>query len=448
MYEPDIVRFPDWFQQKFAKLTPLEQRAWKDERARAMSDHMAMGALLEVDFQEDPHRLLFNQFLQKKPDSGLVLSDLDTLTKKFMILWPRGLFKTSAVIVDIIQNIVNYPNVRICFMTGSDLLAMKQLARVKKVFERPSKRFLQLFPDFCGIDYDKNGKMKYVKLGNKHAFTVPSRNNDSFAEETFQISTAKSVKSGAHFDLIYIDDLVNDQNYKSITALDKCFQEYLDICPMLEPTGFIIMTGTRYSFGDTYERIQEKSKLEEKAVGRTVWKFSIRDCWSLGCKCGHSDVYHNKDINIAEPPCVICDCKGFQPTGVKGVLFPEARTKDGRAIGHSLEYLEGKRVELGPEFFANQYENSPMASGTQTFTEVLICAQTLHHEVQIPPYNQAYTFVVGDLAYVGADGRDYSVLYICRLLQGQIFVFRCEFGTWDSGQVAEDIVNVLLKESP
>jgi len=139
---------------------------------------------------------------------------------------------------------------------------------------------------------------------------------------------------------------------------------------------------------------------------------------------------------------------GFQPSGVRGVLFPEVRTKDGRAIGHSIEFLEGERVRLGADMFANQYENSPMAQGSQTFPTELIGRQTLYNEAHIPPYNQSFTFAVSDLAYVGETGRDNSVIYICRLFQGQIFVFDCLFGTWDSGQVAENVVNVLLKHRP
>jgi hypothetical protein len=103
---------------------------------------------------------------------------------------------------------------------------------------------------------------------------------------------------------------------------------------------------------------------------------------------------------------------------------------------------------LGEEFFSNQYENNPIATGTQTFTETLIGGQTLHDMSQIPPYSASYTFVVGDLAYVGQEGRDYSVLYMCRLFQGQIFIYDCLFGNWDSAKVADNTIDVLLKHRP
>jgi len=453
-YEVDVTNFPELFKQTYAAMSPEAKDRWKADRLKALSDPIFLGdELLGMDFVEEPHRLLFEQFLKMRPETGLVLSDLDLETKKRMILWSRGIFKTSAVIVVMTQLILNYPNIRLCFLTGQDLLSKRQLARVKRVFEKPSKKFAGLFPEFCGIKTVFNKKEnKWVetkmKLGNAHEFTVPCRTSDTFAEPTFAISTAKSVKAGSHFDCIFIDDLVNEQNYKSVKALDKCYQDYIDMCPLLEPTGYIVMTGTRYSFGDTYERIQEMAKQEEKDLGRTIWKFSVRDCWSLGCRhCPHSDVYHDKTF-VVENPCHKCDCRGFEPNGIKGVLFPAVRTKDGRAIGHTIEFLEGERIRLGAEFFANQYENSPMAQGSQTFTSQLIDAQTLHHLVQIPSYGVSYTFAVGDLAYVGQADRDFSVIYICRLFQGQIFVFDCVFGNWDSGAVAENVISVLLQHRP
>lgn len=474
----DLTNFPKKFLSWWSNSASLkEQDTWFRGRFKCLKYHLFLSGfavaekddpalpleyvpIMGMDFQPDPHSVLFAQFLQKRPGENLVLSDLESRTKKMMILWPRGLFKTSSIIVDIVQTILNYPNVRICFLTGGDQLAKRQLARVKRVFERPSKLFCHLFPEFC-LKSVRNKKIKDetdprawtdepAKLGTAHEFTVPCRTSEVFAEPTFAISTAKSVKAGSHYDMIFIDDLVNEQNFRSVKLLEKCYEDYLAICPLLEPTGFIIMTGTRYSFGDTYERIQEMAKEEEKELGKTIWKFSIRNCWSNGCSCGHSDVYHDYTANIIQPPCSIkgCNCLGFQTTGSKGVLFPQTRTHDGRIIGHTLEFLEGEKIRLGSEFFANQYENSPIATDAQTFTETLIGGQTIHEMLQIPPYSQSMTFAVGDLAYVGQSGRDASVIYICRLFQGQIFIFDCDFGNWDSGQVAEHTIDVLFKHRP
>jgi hypothetical protein len=475
----NLANFPKQFVKLFEGMNPDERTDWFRGRYRCLKYHLYLSGFVEatkpgdpdlpkeyvpilgMDFQDNPHSKLFGCFLQKQPGTGLVLSDLDQLTKKRMILWPRGLFKTSAVRVDIVQLILNYPDVRICFLTGSDKLAKAQLRAIKQFFEKPTNRFKWLFPEFC-MKSVRNKKIvdetdprawsdELRKMGNAHEFTVPCRVNTFFAEHTFAISTSRSVKAGSHFDVIYIDDLVNEQNYRKVEALETCYQNYIDICPLLEPTGFIIMTGTRYSYGDTYERIQDDAKKEMKEMGQTIWKFFIRDCWSRGCQnCVHTNIYHDYDVNILQPPCTVpgCTCPGYKDRGDKGVLFPQTRTVTGRSIGHTLKFLEGELIRTSPEFFANQYENKPIATGAQTFEDTLIGRQTLHYLTDIPPYASSFTFAVGDLAYVGQSGRDYSVLYFCRLFQGQIFIYKCEFGTWDSGQVAENVVNGLFAERP
>lgn len=483
----DTSNFPKKFMETwYAHAKPEELKQWYTERFLCLKYHLFLSGyavatkagdpdlpksfvpILGMDFQDDPHTQLFKCFVQKRPGEDMVLSDLETQTKKRMILWPRGIFKTSAVIVDIVQSILNYPNVRICFLTGGDSLAKRQLTRIRNIFEKPTPRFKFLFPEFCFrtirnikvrefLDKDETVPNPAAwsdvqcKIGTAHELTVPCRTKDIFAEPTFAISTARSVKAGSHFDLIYVDDLVNETNFRKTDALAKCYEDYLAVCPLLDPTGLMVVTGTRYSFGDTYERIQESAREEERLIGHTIWKISIRDCWSMGClNCPHTDVYHEYDKNILQPPCGVlgCGCPGFKPNGSKGVLFPQTRALDKRPIGHTLEFLEGEKIRLGEEFFANQYENKPIATGAQVFTETLIGGQTLHDLGRIPPYSQSFTFGVGDLAYVGQAGRDYSVIYICRLFQGQIFLFDCLYGNWDSGQLAENTLNALTRHRP
>lgn len=474
----DLTNFPKGFLRWYNGTTDDERNRWYLERFLCLKYHQFLAGwaeedkgdptlpksytpILGMDFQHDPHDVLFAQFLQKRPGENKVLTDLETLTKKMMILWPRGLFKTSAIIVDIVQTILNYPNVRICFLTGGDNLAKRQLQRVKRIFEKPSKRFKFLFPEFC-LESKRNPKIEdetdprawtdeQPVMGTLHDFTVPARTNTTFAEPTFAISTAKSVKAGSHFDIIFIDDLVNETNYRSPKLLEKCYQDYLDICPLLDPNGYIMMTGTRYSFGDTYERIQEKAKEEEKEIGRTIWKFFIRDCWSYGClNCKHTSVYHDYAINIQQPPCTQsgCTCIGFQSDQVKGVLFPQARVRDGRVIGHTLEWLEGEKIRLGPESFANQYENSPIAAGQATFTEVQIGGQTLHDLAQIPSFETSFNFLVCDWAYIGQEGRDYTVIFANRKNLGRLFTFDCEYGNWGPSAVADNVVDMIFKHRP
>lgn len=438
-FNPDVL--PVAFRRDYDALPEAGRLAWQEQRLKGQTDLLFLGAeVLGMDFQPNPHGDLFSKFLPKDPNQEKQLYDLDEETKKRMILWPRGLFKTSAIVVEIVQLILNFPNIRILILSGSRDLTKRQLARVKKVFEKPTEKFKQLYPDFYG-----------EKLGTSEEFTVPNRTINFFAEPTVAISSAKSVKAGSHFDVIFVDDLVNDQNYKSASALEKCWEDYKDIGPLLQPSGFLYVTGTRYSFGDTYEKIQEAANKEVKETGKTVWKFSIRTCWTKLCAtCGHPDVRHDSDKHYTKPPCTMpdCKCECFVDSGKKEVLFPRFKTRDGRTEGHTVEFLESERREKGDEFFACQYENNPILSGTQTFTQEVLDAQTLYHLKHIPPAGSGATVIIGDLSYIGNDKRDKSVLYVCRIQAGQIFVFDCVTGKWDSDGVATNILATTLKYRP
>jgi hypothetical protein len=421
----------------FDKFNPADRDKWIGVREQAKYDPMFLACkILGWDFQENPHRKLFSELLQIKPDTHLF--DLDKEVKKRLVLWPRGTFKTTAVAVLIVQLIVNYPDIRVLIMEGSKELARRQLARIKKIFEQ-HKKFAYFFPEFCTTG----------KLGDQEEFSVPNQSPERpFAEPTVAISTAKSVKAGSHFDVICIDDLVNEQNYKSVKALEKCWQEYKDIGPLLEPSGFLICTGTRYSFNDAWERIQEAAAAEVKARGASVWKISIRTCWVRWCKCGHADTVHNKDKNYKNPPCVECDCKSFKDTGKRDLLFPQVTLPDGRTVGHTVAFLTSELSEKGREFFACQFENNPIAEGSQVFTPELINKQTLYHLNQLPNPQTSPCFLVGDLSYAGEDHRDKTVIYVCYLHQGQIFVTHCISGKFDTEGVAVALMNAVMIYRP
>jgi hypothetical protein len=258
------------------------------------------------------------------------------------------------------------------------------------------------------------------------------------------------VKAGAHADCIFIDDLVNEQNYRSVKALEKCWQEYKDIGPILEPSGYLFVTGTRYSFGDTYEKIQEAAAAEILRTGESVWHISIKTCWVRWCTCGHPDTSHNFDRNYKNPPCTVtgCVCASFEDTGRKDVLFPQVALADGRTVGHTVPFLESERAEKGNEFFACQYENNPIASGTQTFTPELVDLQTLFHLEQLPNPATTPCFLVGDLSYAGQDDGDKTVMYLCYLSKGQIFVTHCLSGKWNTEEVTQVLFAAMMRYRP
>ena len=439
------VVFPRVASQHIRAMGKEQYDQWMADRIKAKTDPLFLGELLDFDFQEEPHRILFSQF-PKMQYPAPPLGQLDTV-KRLLLLWSRGVFKTSCVIVMIVQIILNYPDVRIVFLTGSDDLAINQLNRVKRMFEVSTDRFKYLFPEYVYRSHQNKKTGKWVdtqpEMGNAHRFTVPARMSVTFAEGTMQISTAKKAKSGSHYDWIFADDLVNDQNFKSEKMLQKVYDDYLSLLPLLDPQGYLILTGTRYNFDDSYERIQVAAK------DNPNWKFSIKDCWSSNCmNCGCSAIWHDFDINILEAPCtkpgVICP--GFKSDGTVGTIFPVAVTRRGNTIGFTVKFLYDQKLDLGPAAFANQYENKPLSSDLQTFTETMIGAQTIFDKSKLPG-DFCYTFAVGDLADTEDDG-DESVLYVVKKFAGQLFVVKCYAGKWGPNQTVDTILRLLITDRP
>ena len=401
--------------------------------------------VLAYDFQENPHAEMFQSYLKKEP--GVELFSLDKEVKKRMTLWPRGCFKTSSVEVEIVQLLLNYPDIRICILSGSERLAKNILKAAKSWFDRPTERFKALFPEYCAPE--RRGKVELI--GSAEEFTVPARKRVHLREPSVCVSTAKSVKAGAHFDVIFIDDLVNEQNYRSLMVQNDCFEDYKHIGPLLDPGGYLYVTGTMYTHQNcpenTYVWIQELARKEMQETGKNVWRFSIKSCWQRYCKtCNHFDTKH--DLNKAVSPCLQegCECKRFVDSGKKEILFPQTKTRDGRTIGHTVEFLESELNEKGEEFFVTQYENRLLPATRQVFPPELLDRQTLYHLKQIPAV--APTIIVGDLSYFGDTKRDESVFLVARVQHGQLYIIDDAAGNWSTQTVAEEMFRLMMKYRP
>ncbi len=281
--------------------------------------------------------------------------------------------------------------------------------------------------------------------------TIPCRTNMVFAEPTLCISTAKSAKAGSHFDIICPDDLVNEINATKPGQLETVYQAWLALIPLLEVTGYVLMSGTVYSYDDVYARVQEQA---QNAGLISTWQINVHDCWSFGCtNCPHTNLYHDFNINIAEAPCGVegCTCIGFHSDEVKGVLFPQFTAKDGRKLGHTVEFLEYKRDhELGPVAFANQYECRPLSEESQTFDEVLIGGASMPptDPRMVAAKNQGWRFIVGDLSYSENEKRDLSVFYLCRKYQGKLYAIQCLSGHFGSDELCATILKLIWNERP
>lgn len=388
-------------------LTPQEQAKIEFQalQHKARTDKFYLAQLLGYDFQEDVHPDLFGCFL--KFDNKKTYFEQDK-QKHRLVLWSRAFYKTTATIVEIVQTIINFPDVSIMIMQSTVGKSKEILAQVKGHFDGTNRnsKLSTLFPDFCRD-----------KLGTAMAFTVPTRQR-ARRDPTVFVASPRSSKAGLHPDVGFFDDLVTEQNYRNPEQLKKTIEEFSHYTPLVNNGGYFYVTGTRYAFGDLYEHlIRGNTPTPEFPGGK--WKVTIKGCWN-------EDRNGNRLGDSNFPPRKL----------TKG---PRA----GETIGISLEELLAIQRD-NPETFAAQYLNRPIAAGTQLFTEALLLSAVRPKTTEgIGP---ALLFV--DLAE-GRDPRADKRVVLCgRQVGGVPTVTDISSGLWSTIEIAEHIIAMALKHRP
>lgn len=368
----------------------------EEERSLCRTDKMYLSKILGYDFQPTVHADLFANYLQIDPTKAL---DAQSEDKDRLVLWSRGTYKTTSIVVEIIQLILNFPNIRILLMQGTIKLTRGLLRQIKSHFngEAFNSRLHEFFPEFCSDG----------RLGTADTFIVPARQRKELKEGTVTVASPRSVKAGQHYEAFFGDDLVNDQNYQNRDQIQKTIDEFNHYTPLIDPGGYRYVTGTRYAFGDLYEWIIRGGK----------FKTSIRGCWTV-----------NED-------------------GTRTLLFPQTTLSDGRTIGFTEEMLLGFQAE-DPEMFAAQYLNMPISVGAQLFTDELLLSHVrTTAEPTFPKLGQPVLFI--DLAASQQKNRDDSVILTGATdVLGGIYVTDGIGGQWASHELAEMVILQAIKHKP
>lgn len=391
------------------------QRKVQEVRARCLTDKQFLSEILGYDFVPAVHEPLWKQFFkydQSKPWAQQ--SDI----AKVLILWPRGHFKTTAVIVDIVQAILNFPDIRILIMRGGIKITQAWLQEIRAHFcgENPNSHLTDYFPEFCSDTH----------IGNAMEFTVPARQNMGLAQATVTVASPRSIKTGTHYDIGFFDDLVNDQNYNSVVKLARIEKDFYACLPLLDPPFFAVVTGTRYAFGDVYEHITLRNLKAE-------WRISFRVCWT--------------DETQTTP------------------LFPQQAARSGnRLVGFTKEQLDLMR-EADPEMFASQYMNQPIRKGGQRFTRAMLEACLVKSEfyTSAPLIGPASLIMPGqkplialspaiffvDLASTDNEESDDSCIIVGKHdQQMNQYVVDARGGRWLPPVLAERVVSAALQYRP
>lgn len=204
-------------------------------------------------FDEQYYRVVSDLFIQKN-DSKRINEQSDIKTR--MLLWPRGGAKSTFDHVDTVQWILNFPSMRILYLTATVDLAEGFVGEIKGHFyfkpEDPSWMNL-FFPEFC---------VEEGKAGAANVFICPvyAAKKTGRKEPTVIASSVGKAKAGWRYELIKADDAVSDTNSVTSEQCTKISGQLFLAEKVLALGGlYVDYIGTRYADEDHYGVILDQN---------------------------------------------------------------------------------------------------------------------------------------------------------------------------------------------
>lgn len=184
--------------------------------------------------------------------------------KHKLVLMPRGSFKSSVVTVGkSVWDITNNPNIRILIASETYQNAQKFLREIKGHFER-GEEFRRHYGDWV------------PKEGWTETEITVNKRTKNFKEPTITTAGVDVTKVGMHYDIIYVDDPMSQNNTGNSEAMDKVKDWYKLLFSLLEPTGQMIVIGTRWDDSDLYGYIIESEEERKKEGKPSQFEITLR----------------------------------------------------------------------------------------------------------------------------------------------------------------------------
>lgn len=349
---------------------------------------------------------------------------------KFMLLLdPRGFFKTSIDTADIVQWLLNAPEVRILLLAAEHKRANDLLKGVKKHFFKASEKltdFQLLFPEYMITGVDGTSKEPLI---------TPARDESISSDASLWVKSQSSQKTGSHADIIKRDDIVTPENARTPELREKARESADDTANLIDGHGFVDTIGTRYAGGkepDYYGIMIQRSREQNDDLA-----YFVRACWTL--KSSDYAKVKLRDITL----------------DMVELTFPELE----RTAEASFKALRKKLFE-NETMFRNQQLNEPIddeetSMFAVTFTRDLLRANS-YDMGGVPP--QTGLVMSGDLAATSGGLSDFSAYVVARFWalpkmkshDPQLFgftVLEVRFGKWNQTITAQHLVDLNVKYS-
>ena len=171
-----------------------------------------------------------------------------------LVLMPRYTFKSCIITQGVsLWKLLQNPDNRILIYSDSATKAQNFLLGIKNHIEGKTarSRFREFFPGWETTSLKGKWNDSQINISLRKAGSV---------EPSVDTGGIETSKVGMHYDIIIFDDIVSDLNVTTKSQMDKVHDCYKKSLSLLRPGGDVILTGTRWHFGDCYGRIIEENK--------------------------------------------------------------------------------------------------------------------------------------------------------------------------------------------
>ena len=250
-----------------------------------------------------------------------------------LVLYPRGHRKSFYAAMYACWRVVCDPSISIVYLSATSDLAESQLRTIKGTLESPIVR--KIWPELVNIDEGKREKWTSTEI----CVDDPRRKAEGTRDSTVKAGGLTTNITGAHCDLIILDDMVVPKN-NTEEGRRQVMSQYSQLQSILNPGGMILAVGTRYHPKDIYATMQE-----------TV-----------------EEIYDDTGELIGKEPQWDILQKSVEENGE--FLWNRQKRKDGKFYG--FDFKELARIKAGyvdkSQFYA-QYYNDPNDEGSALITQ-------------------------------------------------------------------------------
>lgn len=369
-------------------------------------------------FTFSTHARICNFFVQKDPNLKLEQQEPGEL-KERLLLFPRGGFKSTLDIIDCVQWIINWPDIRILILAASTDLATAFIGELKNYFVLIDKTQLTVFQQIFRNHKSKNFLITQKSDGKEDSFICPARTtgDDKKKEPTAWSASILTNLPGWHADIMKSDDTVNDKNSATPGLIKKVIDKIDFAESLIDPGGYKDLIGTPYASTDLYSH---SVAIAENPEDLRVLKFPAM--WLK------PESIHKEEKDTTESDYIL--------------LFE--KDKLGRAR-LTYDFLRKKRRK-NPMIYNSQYLLNPEGIKKIKFPLDLLIQRTVSMD-KLP--QRLIHYILWDFAYAANSDNDYSVGAVIGLdEENRVFVLEIFRDHYKDSDLAMEVAKSYKQYQP